>query len=182
MALPSTLRRYEITLSDSDRGVYETVEWRVPQHPSETDRHLAARVLARCLEHAEGVELTGGLDASDEPAICQRALTGELLAWIEVGAPASERLHRASKRCARVVVYAYEHPEKILRDAVAFGVHRVESLRVVELDPAFLDRVAERTDRVNRWELAVAGGALYLTIGGALLESSPRTLDAAGLG
>jgi hypothetical protein len=52
---------------------------------------------------------------------------------------------------------------------------------VIELDPGFLDRIAERTDRVNRWELAVAGGALYLTIGGALLESHLRTIDAATL-
>jgi hypothetical protein len=58
---------------------------------------------------------------------------------------------------------------------VAGSAHGVADWRVVELEPAFLDRIAERTDKVNRWELAVAGGALYLTIGGKLLESSART-------
>jgi len=33
MALPATLRRFTITLADADRGVYETLDWRVPQHP-----------------------------------------------------------------------------------------------------------------------------------------------------
>lgn len=172
MARTATLRRYEIALADSDRNVYESVEWRVPQHPSETDRYLAARVLARCLEHAEDVSFTKGLDADDEPALWQKNLRGELLAWIEVGSPSTERLHRVSKTTPRLVIYAYKHADKILRDAIEFKAHKVETWTVVELDPAFLDRIAERTDKVNRWDLAISGGALYLTIGGHLLESA----------
>jgi len=173
MAQTATLRRYEITLSDSDRGVYETLEWRAAQHPSETDRYLAARLIARCLEHAEGVEFTKGLDADDEPAIWQKNLRGELMAWIEVGSPSTERLHRASKTVGRLVIYAFKQPKKILEDAVAFKAHKVTEWKVIELDPAFLDRIAERTDKVNRWDLAISGGALYLTIGKDLLETSP---------
>lgn len=181
MALTATVRRYEITLSDSDRGVYETLELRVAQHPSESDRYLAARVLARCLEHAEGVDFTRGLEADDEPALWQKELDGRLRAWIEVGQPSTERLHRAAKK-APVVVYAFKQPKKILEDGVAASAHGVDGWRVVELDPAFLDRIAERTDKVNRWDLAVSGGALYLTIAGKLLESSTITHTAASLG
>ncbi len=172
MAHTTTLRRYEIALSDSDRSVYESVEWRVAQHPSETDRYLAARIIARCLEHAEGVEFSRGLDADDEPAIWQKNLRGELMAWIEVGSPSTERLHRASKTAPRLVVYAYKQPEKILEEAVAFKAHKVENWSVVEFNPTFLDQIAAATDKVNRWELAVSGGSMYLTVGGKLLESS----------
>lgn len=181
MALTATVRRYEIVLSDSDRGVYETLELRVAQHPSESDRYLAARVLARCLEHEDGVDFTKGLDADDEPALWQKTLDGRLLRWIEVGSPSTERLHRAAKK-ASVVVYAFKQPKKILEDAVAGSAHGVSSWRVVELDPAFLDRITERTDKVNRWELAVSGGALYLTIDGKLLESAAVTHTAGSLG
>lgn len=182
MALTATLRRYEITISDSDRNVYESVEWRVAQHPSETDRYLAARVLARCLEHAEGVDFTKGLDADDEPALWQKNLRGELQAWIEVGSPSMERLHRASKSAPRVVIYAYKQPEKILKDAIDFKAHKVETWTVVELDPAFLDRIAQRTDKVNKWDLAISGGALYLTIGKELLESTAKVHTQSSLG
>ena len=60
MALPATLRKFSIALADSDRGVYEQLEWRVPQHPSESERYLVARLLARALEHAEGLEFSKG--------------------------------------------------------------------------------------------------------------------------
>ena len=172
MALTATLRRFDVVLSDTDRGVYESLELRAAQHPSESERYLVARVLARCLEHAEGVDFTRGLSADDEPAIWQRDLTGALLAWIEVGSPSTERLHRASKTGARIAVYAWKGAEALAREIVEAGVHRAESIAVRPLDPAFLDRVAATLDRHNRWELAVSGGAVYLTIGGKLFETT----------
>ena len=44
MALTATMRRFEIELADSDRGVYEALDLRVAQHPSESERYLVARV------------------------------------------------------------------------------------------------------------------------------------------
>lgn len=177
----ATVRRYDIEIADSDRNVYETVEWRVAQHPSETDRYLAARVVARCLEHAEGVTFSRGLDADEEPAIWQKNLRGELLAWIEVGSPSVERLHRASKLSPRLVIYSYKQADKILKDAAQNQSHHYERWSVIELDPNFLDQIAKRTDKVNRWNLVVSGGALYLTIGMELLEAA-TTIHSAGSG
>jgi uncharacterized protein YaeQ len=82
MALTATMRRFEVALSDSDRGVYEALDLRVAQHPSESERYLVARVLARALEHAEGVEFSRGLAAGEEPALWQHDLRGDLQAWI----------------------------------------------------------------------------------------------------
>src|SRR5262245_5921014 len=176
MGLPATLRRCAIALSDADRGVYETLDLRAAQHPSEADRYLVARVLARCLEHGEGVELTRGLAASEEPAIWQRDLRGELRAWIEVGSPSVERLHRASKTGARVAVYAWQRSAELAREIAAHGVHRREELELFALDGRFLERVAEQLDRNNRWQLSVSGGSLYLEIGSALHESSVQRI------
>lgn len=172
MAQPSTVRRFEIQLADSDRGVYEALDLRAAQHPSESDRYLVARVIARCLEHAEGVTFTKGLSADDEPAVWQRDLTDRLIAWIEVGAPSVERLHRASKTGARVAVYAWQRPAELARQIAEGKVHRASELALFALEPAFLDRVAATLDRNNTWDLSVAGGALYLTIAGKLYEGT----------
>lgn len=170
MALTATMRKFDLVLSDSDRGVYETLELRVAQHPSETDRYLVTRVLARALEHEEGVEFTKGLASSDDPAIWRRDLRGDLQAWIEVGSPTPERLHRALKACDRVAVYGWQRMGELAKAVSDFDAHRKEELAVFALDAGFLDRVAATLDRNNRWELSVSGGTLYLSVSGKLFE------------
>lgn len=175
MALPATMRKFEISLADSDRQIYETIELRVAQHPSESERYLVARVIARALEHAEGLEFSkGGVSDDEEPALVQRDLRGDLRAWIEIGSPSPDRVHKASKAAPRVAIYAWKNPEQLAADIVARRVHRDPELYA--LPPEWLDAVAATLDRTNRWDLAVTGGTLYLTIGEALFEGSVRRL------
>ncbi len=110
MALGATIYAFDIELSDVDRNVYQSLNLRVAQHPSETQDYLVARVLAYCLEYTEGIGFSKGLSDPDEPAIFVRDLTGALQAWIDIGLPEPERLHRASKAAPRVAVYTHKDP------------------------------------------------------------------------
>jgi uncharacterized protein YaeQ len=174
MALTATMRRFEIALADSDRGVYDTLDWRVAQHPSESDRYLVARLLARALEHADGFDWSRGLCADDEPALWQRDLRGDLLAWIEVGSPAPARLHKATKAVRRVAVYGWKQLDALAAALIDERVHKATSIELVELDATVLDAIAATLDRTNKWELAIAGGTLYLSTGATSHELTPR--------
>jgi uncharacterized protein YaeQ len=172
MAQSATVRRFVITVADTDREVYETLDLRVAQHPSESERYLVARVIARVLEHAEGVDFSkGGLSASEEPALFQRDLQGVVTRWIEIGSPALDRLHKASKTGARVAVYGWKGGEALAREVVG-AVHRAEQLEIHALDQVFLDAVAADLDRNNTWSLAISGGSLYLDVAGKCHEGS----------
>ncbi len=171
MALSATMRRFEISLADADRDRYESFELRVAQHPSESERYLVARVIARALEHGEGLEFSkGGVSDDEEPALVQRDLRGDLVAWIEIGAPTADRLHKATKAAPRVVVYTWKDPAGLIEAIAERGVFKPERIELVALPEAWLDSVAAKLDRVNRWDLAVTGGELYLTIGEALFQ------------
>jgi uncharacterized protein YaeQ len=173
VALPATLRRFTITLADADRERYETLEWRVAQHPSESERYLVARVIARALEDAEGLDFSkGGVSDDEEPAIIHKDLRGDWVAWIEVGSPSPERLHKAAKLAPRVVVYAWKNVDQLAAAIAEREVHRRDELELKALPTELLDAVAATLDRNNTWDLSVTGGALYLTIGGALFEGS----------
>lgn len=176
MALPATMRKFEISLADSDRQIYETLDLRVAQHPSESERYLIARVVARAIEHADGLEFSkGGVSDDDEPALVQRDLRGDLVAWIEIGAPSADRVHKASKAAPRVAIYTWKNPDQLAESIRERRVHRTPEL--FALDPEFLDAVAATLDRNNTWDLAVTGGQLYLTIGETLFESSVRRIS-----
>ncbi len=172
MALPATMRRVQIALADSDRGIYENLDLRVAQHPSESERYLVARLVARALEHGEGLEFSkGGVSDDTEPALVQRDLRGDLVAWIEIGSPTPDRLHKATKASPRVVVYTWKHADQLAAAIRERRVHRAEHIELHALTAEWLDAVAATLDRVNTWDLSVSGGALYLTIGDQLFET-----------
>ena len=181
MALPATMRRFTIALADADRSVYAELDWRVAQHPSESERYLVARVLARALEHAGGVEFSrGGVSDDDEPAIVRRDLRGDLQAWIEVGSPSPERLHKATKLAPRVAVYGWKNVEQLAEAITERGVHRAGEIALRALPIELLDGVVATLDRVNRWDLSVTGGVLYLAVGAAQFEGAVRPVAIAG--
>lgn len=171
MALNATIYSIEVELSDVDRSVYETLDLKMAQHPSESPEYLVARLLAYCLEYTEGIEFTGGVSSGDEPAVLVRDLTGRITAWIEVGLPDAERLHRASKLAPRVVVYTHRDPRQLVGLLEGKKIHRREELEVHSLDRGFVAALAERLERRTRLSLSVTERHLYADIGGTSLTS-----------
>jgi uncharacterized protein YaeQ len=159
-----------VQLSDIDRSVYETLSLKVARHPSETIDYLVTRVLAYCLEYAEGIEFTKGLYDPDEPALWVKDLTGVLKTWIEIGAPDADRLHKASKASPRVVIYTQKDPATVLRHLEGKKVHRAAEIPLYSFDRAFLKALCEKVDKRTILDLSVTERQLYATVGGKTLE------------
>jgi len=174
----ATVYTFDIQLSDVDRGVYETLSLRVARQPSETAEHLLTRVLAYCLEYAEGLAFTAGLAEPDEPALAGRDLTGAWRTWIDIGAPDAARLHKASKAAPRVVVYTHKDPAPWLRQLADARIHRADALELYAVDRELLAALGERLERRMAFALAVTDRHLYLTIGDTTLSGvvTPLTL------
>ena len=171
MALGATLYNFDIDLADADRGVYETLALRVARHPSESDDFLVARVLAYCLEYADGIAFSaGGLSDPDAPPIAVRDLTGALVAWIDVGTPDAARLHRASKAAPRVAVYVHKDPAQWLRSLAGARIHRAGALEIQAFDRSFVGALSARLERRVAFALSVADRDLYAAFGDATLS------------
>src|SRR5262245_1712383 len=165
MAQSATVYHLQVDLSDVDRGVYQALDLRIARHPSETMRYLLTRTIAYCLCHDEGIEFSKGLSTVEEPAVLVKDLQGNLRAWIEVGTPSAERLHKASKACPRVVVFSHNDPALLQKAARGKTIHKVEAIEVYALETGFLDALEAVTDRNTRWTLVHTEGTLYVTVG-----------------
>lgn len=171
MALTATMHRIEVALSDVDRGVYEALDLRVAQHPSESLRYLVTRTLAYCLSYEEGIAFSkGGVSSTDEPPVSVRDMTGTLLAWIDVGSPSADRLHKAAKAAPRVELYTHASVELLRREVSGRKVHRLGEIAVHRLEATFLDALGDRLERHTRLELLRTDGHLYVTHGGVTIE------------
>ena len=172
MAIGATIHTFDVQLSDVDRGVYEQLSLKVAQHASETMPFMVTRLLALCLEHEEGIAFGSGLSSGDEPAVVVRDRTGALVAWIEVGAPEAERVHRGSMAADRTAVYTHRDPERVAARWSGKRIHRAEDVRLVWFDPGFVDAVADAVARRTTMVVSVMEGVLYVEVNGTTLTSS----------
>jgi uncharacterized protein YaeQ len=170
MALTATIYNFDIQLADVDRGVYETLAFKVACQPSETEEYLMSRVIAYCLEYAEGIAFSKGIAEPDVPALAVRDLTGALQVWIDVGAPDAARLHKASKAAPRVAVYTHREPRHLMQALTGERIHRAADLELYAIDRPLIDELVARLDRRNAWALSVTERHLYVTIGDDTLE------------
>lgn len=166
MALTSTVYTLEIQLAHVDRNVYEPLSLRVPMHPSESEEYFVARILAYCLEHAEGIAFSRGLSDPDEPTIAVRDLTGALQVWIDIGAPDAARLHKASKASPRVAVYTHRDPVSLQRQVAGERIHRVERIELYAIDRTLIADLVGRLERRMRFDLSITDGTLYVVLDG----------------
>jgi uncharacterized protein YaeQ len=176
MALTATIYNFDIDLSDSDRGVYESLALRVAQHPSESDEYLIARILAYLLEYTEGIEFSRGVSEPEEPIISVRDLTGKVVTWIEIGTPDAARLHKASKTGARVVVYCHKEGAQWLKGLAAASIHRAETLELCAIERSLIAELVSRLDRRMAFGVSINDRELYVSIGTANLSGAVQRL------
>ena len=172
MALTATIYNLSIDLADIDRGVYEKLEVCIARQPSETIEYMFMRVMAYCLEYGDGIALTQGVAAGDEPAVLIRDLTGRVTAWIEVGMPDADRLHRGLKLAGRAAVYTHRDVQKVLAQLSAAKIDRLSTVPVYEFDRSFVDEIAGLLERRSNLSISITERELYLEICGRTFSAT----------
>lgn len=176
MALSSTIFTFDVDLSHADRGVYDTLALRVARHPSESDEFLIARVLAYCLEYQQGLEFSRGLCDADEPPLAVRDLTGALRAWIDIGTPSADRLHRAAKAAPRLAVYVHKEHSQWLAGLAQARIHRANEMELWGLDRRLIAAIVGRLDRRMSFALSVGDNELSVAFDDHLLSGTVTRL------
>jgi uncharacterized protein YaeQ len=181
MALGSTLFRLKVELSNIDAGVYESLELRLAQHPSEDILRLVTRALAHCLAHEEGLVAGRGLSEADDPALFVRDAAGNTTHWIDIGYPSSDRLHRASKATPRVTVVCHRSADGLIRAREKRAIHGAERIAVWLVSPDLVESLAEVLSRNCQWTVVRTGQDLMVTVNdqlfsGTLLETTLSAL------
>ena len=179
MAISSILYRFQIELSDIDRGVYESLDWRVACHPSEDSERMVVRVLARAIAHEEGLDFGRGLRTPEDPALWTRSGTGEVALWIDVGMPTAERLHRASKRADRVMVFTHKSESSLRKEWSSRAIHAADGIEVVRLPAALIGELASRLGRDVHWYLTLQEGGMSVAEGEDSLDGTLERLSLA---
>ena len=165
MSTSTTLYRFKIELSDIDRAVYETLDLRVAQHPSENHAYLLTRVLAYALNYQEGLAFSAqGLGNPDDPTLSVPDAFGGVGLWIEIGNPSVRKMHKASKAAKNLKIYTYKDPKVLINEILGGEIHKAEQIEVSSFASNFLDQLTASLERDNRWTMIHNDGTLSIDI------------------
>ena len=162
----TTLYKFQIELSDIPRAIYQTLDFRVAQHPSESMPYLLTRVLAYILNYQEGLTFApAGLHDPDAAAMHISELNGGLSTLIEIGSPSARKLHKATKSAKTVKVYTYKNPLSLMEEIKAEKVHRASEIELYSLSASFLTEIEPLLKRDNRWGILINDGTITIQSG-----------------
>jgi uncharacterized protein YaeQ len=186
MALKATIYKASLQIADMDRGLYADHALTLALHPSETEERMMVRLLAFALEvppddHGGALQFARGLSDSDEPALWQHDLTGQLLHWLEVGQPDDRRLARASGmagRSGKVSVYAYGASTPVWWAALQGKVARLANLAVWQLPAAQSQALVALAQRSMQLQVTVQDGQIWVGDATQSVEVQPLVLKA----
>jgi uncharacterized protein YaeQ len=166
MSHGTNLYRFRLNISDIDRAVYDTIDFRMAQHPSESIPFLLTRMLAYTLNFTDGLAFsTKGLSEPEEPCISSDAARGGKELWIEVGNPSARRLHKAAKAANHVKVYTYKNVDALLRELQSEDVHNGDKIEIYSFAEDFLTSLEAILDRDNQWEFYRDQQSIMISVG-----------------
>lgn len=181
MALKSIPYKFQLNLTDTDRGVYADLRLTVARHPSETEQRLATRVLAYALWYHEQLAFGRGLSDVDEPALWQKALDGRIEHWIDVGQPDAERLIAGSRRSERCSLLVYGQT-RVWAGKTLPAVAQQANLQIAVLPQEPLDALANQLPRSVDWGVMISDGVLYVSDANTQHELALEWLQGQGAG
>ena len=161
MAISSTINKVSIVIANMDQHYYQTHEFTVAQHPSETNFRFMIRLIAFMANAHERLCFTRGLSSDDEPELWQKALTDEIELWIDLGQPDEKRIRKACGRAMQVIIYTYhEHKAKAWWDQQHQKMARFNNLKVFHIEAQGVDSMIKRSMQLN---CNIQDGQMYLS-------------------
>lgn len=181
MTFVAAFYNFSITLSDSDRGIFETFRVKTPRHELESREHLYARMIAFCHSYRPGQEFSLGGPDSKEPTIVARDVVQTTLLWAEVGVPEKRKLELSLKQhpSAEHLVYFFEEDQKntfchLLRGS---KTNWVAGVRFYQIPSDFIETLCSYENSSPQWNITFIDSRVYLQLDGHDLESQIIDID-----
>ena len=162
MALKATIYKADLQIADMDRHYYADHQLTLAQYPSETIERLMVRILAFARFADEQLSFTKDLFETDEPALWQKDLTGQLEKWIEVGLPDENKVKKASARCRElaIIVYGTQVDEWWNRNS---KIKNLNNVSVWQLSIATTQAIQALCERTMQLQLNIIDGEWTLS-------------------
>ena len=174
MALPSTIFKADLSISDLDRQYYADHQLTLARHPSETDERMMVRLLAFILYADERLLFSKGLCADDEPALWQKSFSGDIELWVDVGLPDEKRVRKACQKSEQAVLLLYGgRSAELWWERNVTKVSRFDNLTVYEVSEQDSNSLLQIVKRSMKLQCTLQDGVVWITGQDGSISVSP---------
>ncbi len=145
MAISATINKVSLNIADMDRHYYQSHDFTMAQHPSETDFRFMMRLIAFVLNANEQLSFTKGLCVDDEPELWMKSLIDDIELWIDFGQLDEKRIRKACGRADQVIVYTYNSQKSdIWWNQINSKLARYKNLSVMHIEAEGVENMVKR--------------------------------------
>lgn len=181
MPAQSFFYSFDLTLSDSDRGIFIEKRLRLSRSFSEPMDRIFAKVLAYCHAYESDFVFSNGQDVT-EPVLLRRSLIGDYTDWLDIGCPSSKKLNKVirshSKPKIRLYFFRQGNQAEFAREYRGLEAEYARRVEIFEIDPIMIAGLGDEELKSFNWSVTFLDGGLYLDDGKRTHESSIRPIDA----
>ena len=161
MALKPTIHKFRISLSDTNRDVYDAEQITIAQHPSEPVDRMMARVLALCFHWQPELALTKGLSTTEEPDLWIKSLDQQIQLWVDIGEPSLDRIKKACRVADRVDVFTFNSKSEVWWDQVKNKVHQYDA-NIYRFGHSGIEALSQVVERSMNLSVMISDESVYV--------------------
>ncbi|MEL7290409.1 MAG: YaeQ family protein [Pseudomonadota bacterium] len=176
MALKPTIYKFRISLSDTNRDLYDSTQLTVAQHPSETVERMMARIMAYCVKWQPNLALTKGLSTTDEPDLWVKSLDDQIELWVDIGEPSLDRVKKACRLAKQVDIFSFNSKSDVWWDQTK-NKARQYSASFYRFDSQAIGALAQVVARTMDLSVIITGDSLFVDCEQGSFEVQLTTLQ-----
>lgn len=176
MALKPTIYKFRISLSDTNRDLYDSTQLTVAQHPSETIPRMMARILAFCAKWQPDLALTKGLSTTEEPDLWVKSLDDQIQLWVDIGEPSLDRIKKATRLAKKVDVFSFNSKSDVWWEQIKNKAHQYDA-SIYQFDWNGIEALSEIVERSMVLSVMITGNSLFVDCDKGSFEISLESLQ-----
>jgi len=161
MALKPTIYKFRISLSDTNRDIYDSAQLTIAQHPSETIPRMMARILAYCVKYQPELTFTKGLSTIEEPDLWVKSLDDQIQYWVEVGEPSLDRIKKATRLSPLVDVFCFNSKADVWWEQTKNKAYQYNA-NIYRFNWPELEALSEVVERGMDLSVMITGDSLFV--------------------
>ncbi|GEM79259.1 YaeQ family protein [Vibrio breoganii] len=165
MALKPTIYKFRVNLADTNRNQFDDINLTVAKHPSENEVRMLVRIFAFCLNNTPNLTFTKGLSEQEEPDIWELSDIGDIVTWIEVGEPSTDRVKKAARKSKQTHFYTFNENKSDVWFNKNQSVLREYDASITQFDFAPIEELVSGLERTNDLSLMISGNSMFATLG-----------------